>query len=175
MDWLRKHMRDHVASPASVDDSGENISIFPDAAAAPSRDDTSAALDLVSQAAEVIRGIQDHAVESETRAKALAESAIEKLQLAGARVQSAEAARGAAEKTLSELGVRLQEAERELTRTQSRNAAAEIQLKNAEQRAKAAEARAISAEKAASQIENAIRTHLAGLQSDLTRRSARAA
>src|ERR1700688_1340872 len=57
MDWLRKHMRDHVASPASVDDSGENISSFPDAAAAPSRDDTSAALDLVSQAAEVIRGI----------------------------------------------------------------------------------------------------------------------
>jgi hypothetical protein len=175
MDWLRKHMRDNVASPASVDDSGEKISSFADGAAAPSRDGTSAALDLVSQAAQVIRGIQDHAVESESRAKALAESAIEKLQLAGASVRSAEAARDAAEETLSELGARLQEAERELTRMQSRNAAAEIQLKKAEQRAKAAEARAISAETAASQIENAIRTHLAGLQSDLTRRSARAA
>jgi chromosome segregation ATPase len=175
MDWLRKHMRNHVASPASVDDSGENISSFPGAAAAPSRDYTSAALDIVSQAADVIRGIQDHAVESETRARALAESAIEKLRLAAARVQSAEAARSAAEETLSQLSARLEGADRELTRTQSRNAAAEVQLTNVEQRVKAAEARALSAEKAVNQIENAIRTQLVGLHRNLTRGSARAA
>jgi hypothetical protein len=148
---------------------------FPGGTAAPSRDAGSAALDLLSQTAGMIRAIQDHADESETRARALAERAIEKLHLAEVRVQSAEAARGAAEETLSQLRARLEEAERELTQTQSRNAAAEIQLTNAEQRVKAAEARAISAEKAVNQIENAIRTQLVGLQRNLTRGSARAA
>jgi DNA repair exonuclease SbcCD ATPase subunit len=108
----------------------------------------------------MIRGIQDHAVELEARAKTLAESDIENLRVAAARVQSAEAARSAAEKTLSELSARLQKAERELTRMQLRNAAAEMQLANAEQRMNAAEARAVSAEKAVNQIENAIRTQL---------------
>jgi multidrug efflux pump subunit AcrA (membrane-fusion protein) len=164
MNWLREHMRDHVTSAASVVDSRENVLNVPGDPPAPSRDDASAAPDIVSQAAEVIKGIQDHAVESESRARALAESAIEKLQLAAARVQSAEAARSAAEETLSKQRARLQEAERELTRTQSRNAAAEMQLANAEQRMAAAETRAASAEKAVNQIENAIRTQLVGLQ-----------
>jgi hypothetical protein len=46
---------------------------------------------------------------------------------------------------------------------------------NAEQRIRTAEARAINAEKAVTQIEDAIRTQLIGLQKNLTRGSARAA
>ena len=166
-------MRDHVTSAASGE-SWENILNFP-GGASPAQHDASAALDLVSQAAEVIRGIQDRAIDSENRAKALAESAIEKLQVAEARIQSAEAARSAALESLSKLRVRLQDAERELTRTQSRIATAEIQLANAEQRVSAAEARAINAEKAVNHVEDAIRTQLIGLQKNLTKGSARAA
>jgi len=173
MNWLREHMRDH-ATTATVE-SWENILSFPGRPAAPVRHDASAALDLVSQAAEAIRGMQDRAVDSENRAKALAESAIEKLRAAEARIQSAEAARRAAQESLSKLSVKLQDAERELTRTQSRIATAEIQLANAEQRVSAAEARAIDAEKAVNHIEDAIRTQLIGLQRNLTRGSARAA
>lgn len=174
MNWLREHMRDQLTNAASSE-FGKNILSFPTDTPADSRYDTSSALDLVSQAAGVIRGIQDRAAESEARARALAESAIEKLQLAESRIHSAEAARGQAEETLSKLGARLQEAERELARTQSRIATAEAQLAKAEQHMRAAETRAINAEKAVSQIEDAIRTQLVGLQKNLTGRSVRAA
>jgi chromosome segregation ATPase len=174
MNWLREHMRDSIASAASVSPR-ENVLSFPNSSEARLRHDGSTALDLVSRAAEVIRGIQERAAETETRAQALAESAIEKLQLAEARIQSAEAARHAAEESVSKLDGRLQEAERELAHTQTRLAAAEAQLAGAEQRMRAAEARAIHAEKAVNQIEDAIRTQLVGLQKNLTRGSARAA
>jgi septal ring factor EnvC (AmiA/AmiB activator) len=174
MNWLREHMRDHVAPAASVD-SPENILTFPGGTAAPSRGDALAALDLVSQAAEVMKRIHDDAVDTEARARALAESAIEKLHGAEARVQSAEAARSAVEEALSKLRARLQEVERELTRTQARCGAAEKQLADAEQRMRAAETRAIDAEKAVNQVEDAVRVQLVGLQRNLIRGSARAA
>ena len=174
MNWLREQMRDRVTSPPSAD-WPENISNIPGGTAAPSRDDGPAAVDPVSQAAEVIRRIHDDAVETEARARTLAESAIKKLQSADARIQSAEAARSAVEEALSKLSARLQEAERELTRTQARSAAAEKQVADAEQRMRAAERRAIDAEKAVNQIEDAIRAQLVGLQRNLIRESARAA
>jgi chromosome segregation ATPase len=175
MNWLREHMmRDQLANAASSD-SGRNVLNFPGDTPSTSRYDASLALDLVSQAAEVIRGIQDRAADSEARAKALAESALEKLQLAEARIHSAEAARGLAQETLSKLSARLHEAERELARTKSRITAAVAQLANAEQHMKAAETRAFNAEKAVNQIEEAIRTQLVGLQKNLTGRSIRAA
>jgi chromosome segregation ATPase len=174
MNWLREHMRDQLTNAALSDD-GRNILDFPGDTPAGPRFDTSSALDLVSQAAGVIRGIQDRAAESEARAKALAENALEKLQLAEDRIHSAEAARGLAQESLSELAARLQEAERELARTQSRIATAEAQLANAEQHMRAAETRAINAEKAVNQIEDAIRTQLVGLQRSLTGRAIRAA
>jgi hypothetical protein len=174
MNWLREHMRDQLTNPGSID-FGQNIVSFPGDTAAASRYETSSALDLVSQAAGVIRGIQDRAAESEARAKALAECALEKLQLAEARIHDSEAARCMAQETLSKLNARLQEAERELARTQSRIASAENQLANAERQMRAAEARAINAEKAVNQIEDAIRTQLVGLQRNLAERSVRAA
>jgi chromosome segregation ATPase len=174
MNWLREHMRDQLANAAPTD-SGQNIVNFPRDIASASPHDTSSALDLVSQASGVIRGIQDRAAESEARAKALAECAIEKLQLAEARIQAAETARVLAEETVSALSARLQETERELTRAQSRIVGAENQLANTEWQLKAAETRAINAEKAVNQIEDAIRTQLVGLQKNLTTRSIRAA
>jgi chromosome segregation ATPase len=174
MNWLREHMRDHLGDPVSSN-FGENIVSFPNEPAPASHYETSSALDLVSEAAGVIRGIQSRAAESEARAKALAESALEKLQLAEARIQSAEAARSMAQEAVAKLSARLQEAEQELVRTRTRIVNAENALVNAERQMKAAEARAINAEKAVGQIENAIRTQLVGLQQNLVRRSTRAA
>ena len=171
MDWLGQHMRDYIGNAASID-SPQKISSFP---TAPSRYDGSAALDLLSQATDMIRGIQDRAFETETRAKTLAERAVEKLKLTEARIKSAEAGRVAAEESLCKVSAKLREAERELARTESRIANAEIQLTNAEQRIRAAEMRAINSDKAVKQIEQAIVNQLVGLERGLTRRSANAA
>ena len=94
---------------AAAMDLGTNILKFRHDTAAASRCDTSAALDLVSEVASVITGISNRAADSEARAKALAKSALERLQLAEARIYSAEAARDLAEETLSELSAKLEE------------------------------------------------------------------
>jgi hypothetical protein len=160
-----ERMRDQPTNAATMD-LGNNILNFRCDTAAALGYDTSAALDLVSEAAGVIRGISDRAADSEARAKALAESALERLQLAEARVCSAEAARDLAEASLSKLNARLEEAKRELTRAQSRIATVEAQLAKAEQRMSAAEMRAVHAEEAVHQIEEAIRTQLVGYYRD---------
>jgi chromosome segregation ATPase len=171
MDWLGQHMRDFIGNSASID-SPQNILNFP---GAPAPYDGSAALDLISQATKAIRGIQDRAFETETRAKTLVERAIEKVRLTEARIKSAETARIAAEENLCKVSAKLREAERELARTESRIANAEIQLTNAEQRIREAEMRAINSEKAVKQIEQAIVNQLVGLERGLTRQSAKAA
>jgi chromosome segregation ATPase len=174
MNWLREHMRDQLTNAASAD-TWQNVSNFPVDATAASRHGSSSALDLVSEAAGVIQGIQERAAESEARAKALAEGALEKLQVAVSRIQAAEAGRSAAQETLAKLSANLQHAEQELARMQSRVAATERRLADAERQMRAAETRAVNAEKAVNQIEDAIRTQLVGLQKNLTGRSIRAA
>jgi chromosome segregation ATPase len=174
MNWLREHMRDQLMNATSTN-ARQNVASFPGNADAVLRSGTSSALGLVSEAAGVVRGIRERAAESEARATALAESALEKLQVAVSRIQSAEAARDAAQETISDLSAKLHEAEQELVRTQSRIVATERRLADAERRIQAAETRAINAEKAVSQIEDAIRTQLVGLQKNLTARSMRAA
>ena len=119
MNWLREHMRDQLMNVASAD-VRHNVASFPGDRAPALRHGTSSALDLVSEAAGVIRDIQERAAESEARAKAMAEGALEKLQAAVSRIESAEAARDAAEEALGRLSAKLQEAEHELGRTQSR-------------------------------------------------------
>jgi hypothetical protein len=165
----------HQRTNAAAMDRGKNILNFRRDTVATLRYDASAALDLVSEAAGVIMGISNRAADSEARAKALAESALERLQLAEARICSAEAARDLAEESLSELSARLEEAVQELTRAQSRIATAETQLAKAEQHMGAAEMRAVHAEEAVQQIEEAIRTQLIGLHRNLSGESVRAA
>jgi chromosome segregation ATPase len=84
------------------------------------------------------------------------------------RINDAETARARAEDTMVGLSARLQEAERELERTQARTVTSENKLADAEHRVRSAEARAIQAEKAVTQIDDAIRTQLLGLQRNLT-------
>ena len=60
-----------------------------DLASAATRDG-GAALDFVRQAAEVIRGIEDRAYETEQHARGIAKEATEKLQLAEKRIEELE-------------------------------------------------------------------------------------
>jgi hypothetical protein len=173
MNWLREHMRDELAK-APAGDHAQNVVHFP-AEAAPPRNSGSSALDLVAQAASVIRGIEERAVKTEVRARALAEAALEKLERAEIRISDAETARIHAEDTLVRLGARLQEAERELARTQSRLAAAENRLAEAEYQLHGAEARATQADRAVVEIEDAIRAQIVGLQRNLPARAKNAA
>jgi uncharacterized coiled-coil protein SlyX len=116
------------------------------------------------QVASIIRGLQERAAETEARARALAESALERLRQAETRINDAETARARAEDTTARLGARLQEAERELERTQARTVAVQNKLADAEHQVRSAEARAAQAEKAVTQINDAIRAQLLGLQ-----------
>jgi exonuclease VII large subunit len=180
--WLRGHMRDHIANHSALD-SAENILDFrrpPYFAKNPG----AAALDLVYQAAELIGDVDNYAAERQARAEKLAQQAIEKLKIAHDRVQSAESGRRAAEAEIKEfsdrvekvLSVRLQEVEQAMEQTASRIAATEAQLSAAEQRAITAEVRATEAETALKRIEEAIRTRiLAKMPVDFTRRKAAAA
>jgi chromosome segregation ATPase len=173
MNWLRDHMREQLEKSPSGDHA-QNVVHFP-ADTAPPRNGTSAALDLVSQAASVIRGIEDRAAETEARARSLAEAALEKLEAAEIRISDAERARIHAEDALVRLSARLQEAERQLARTQALLVAAENRSNDADHQLRAAEARANSSEKAVGQIEDAIRAQIVGLQRNLTARTRNAA
>ena len=71
-------------SRASVG-SDENVQSF-----SPPRDKGATALDLVHQAADVFRSMEEHARETEARAQSLCASAIERLRVAEMRAEAAE-------------------------------------------------------------------------------------
>ena len=67
----------------------ENVLGFPPASAP---DKGATALDLVYQAADVFRSMEEHARETEARAQSLCTSALERLRLAEVRAEAAERA-----------------------------------------------------------------------------------
>ena len=115
------------------------------------------ALDLVYQAADVFRGMEKHARETEARAQALCTNALERMRLAEMRVEAAEQAQRelivAAER-------KLQNACRALEQAQSCIEAQKDKLTAAELRAEVAEAEARQAKEALSLVEEAIRKRL---------------
>ena len=165
-DWLQEHMRDHIANSSALE-SPENVLSF----RCPPNSETdpgAAALNLVYQAAEHIRDVDDCPAERQDRAETLAKQAIEMLEIAEARVRSAESARLAAEAEIKEfsdrvekeLSIKLQEVEEAMEQTASRIAATEAQLSTAEQRARTADMRADEAENTLKRIEEAIRIQI---------------
>lgn len=115
------------------------------------------ALNLVHQAAEVFRSMEDHARETEARARALCQSAAEKLRLADVRTDAAERAQ---RELVIETERKLQDASRALAQAQSRIQAQEDKLTAAEFRAQAAEAEARQTRQALALVEEAIRKRL---------------
>ena len=166
VDWLREHMRDHMANTSAVD-SADNVLNF----RRPPYSTTNqgaAALNLVYQAAEFIGGFDKFVAEREALVETLARQAIEKLNVAHYRVQAVETARLAVEAEIreftdrmtKEFSNRMPEIENVLERAASSMAAAEAQLSAAEQRARNAERRANEAENALKRVAEAIRTQL---------------
>jgi hypothetical protein len=115
------------------------------------------ALDLVHQAAEVFGSLEEHARETEARARSLCKSAAERLQLAEKRTETAERE---CREIIIEIDFKLQNASKALKQAQSRLDAAENQLTAVEFRAQAAEAEAREAKHALALVEEAIRTRL---------------
>jgi|GraSoi2013_115cm_1033766.scaffolds.fasta_scaffold145827_2 chromosome condensin MukBEF complex kleisin-like MukF subunit len=132
----------------------ENVLSF----ARPSVPDSGAtALNLIYQAAEVFRSIEDHARETEARAQSLCTSAAERIRFAEMRTEAAERAQ---REIITEAECKLQDASRALNQAQSRIEAAEDRLTAVEFRAQAAEAEAREARQALALVEEAIRRRL---------------
>jgi hypothetical protein len=139
LDWLRERFGKPVIDERYVNGNIVNFGRVTQ----PARDQSSAVLQLVDQAAEVFTGIEDHARQIEARARFLVKTAIEKIQLLESQIESAS---------------------QDLKIGQSRLATAESQRANAEHRAETAEARERELEHALSRIEDAIRKRLLGTQ-----------
>ncbi len=115
------------------------------------------ALDLVYQAADVLRGMEKYARDTETRAQSLCTSALERLQLAEMRADAAERAQRELIVTAER---KLQDACRALEQAQSCIEAQKDKLTAVELRAEVAEAEARQAKEALALVEEAIRKRL---------------
>lgn len=121
------------------------------------RNDGATALDLVHQAAEIFKGMENHARETEARAKSVCEDLADKLRLAEKQKDAAERAR---REVVNELNGKLQDVSRALQQAQSRIMGAEERTVAAEFRAQAAEAKLYRANQELAAVEEAIRKRL---------------
>jgi len=132
----------------------ENVLGFPPASAP---DKGATALDLVYQAADVFRSMEEHARETEARAQSLCTKALERLRLAEMRAEAAERAR---REFIITTEHKLQDACKALEQAQSCIEAQKDKLTAAEIRAEVAEAEARQAKEALALVEEAIRKRL---------------
>ena len=112
-----------------------------------------AALDLVCQAAEVIKGIENYAAEAE-------KSSVQKLYLAQKRIEELEAELRASQVCISDARMKLKEADSIVRAGQARLEAAEKKMCDLEMRARVAETQAKENANAVARIEDAIRTQI---------------
>jgi hypothetical protein len=149
-----------VAEPADNDvaEPADNIVCF--GSPLNSKDPAETALNLLAQAADVIREAEMSAAERTARAEALANRAIEKLENVYAYLRTSESHRNALEmeiKNLNDLygqaSLRLQEIDKIMERTVCR-------LNDADARLSTAQERGDAAEDALKRVEDAIRTRL---------------
>jgi hypothetical protein len=115
------------------------------------------ALDLVYQAADLFRGMEERARETEARAQSLCKCATEKLRRAEMRAEAAEQAQ---RELIISAEHKLQDASRALEQAQSRIEVQQDRLTAVEFRAEAAEAEAREAKQALALVEEAIRRRL---------------
>jgi hypothetical protein len=120
-------------------------------------DASTTALDLVYQAADVFRSMEEHARETEARAQALCKRAAERLRHAEMRAETAERAQ---RELIINAEHKLQDASRALEQAQSRIGEQQDQLTAVEFRAQAAEAEAREAKQTLALVEEAIRKRL---------------
>jgi chromosome segregation ATPase len=172
--WNRRGMPSDVADSALAR-LAENSSTFQHDLSGPRKDQGALVIQMVHQAAELIRGMEQQAADTESRAQALAKRLIAELELAEQRLCSADAERQASEARINEANIRVHEADIALENAESLIAAIGVKLSAAERQADAAETRAKEADKALIRIEDAIRIHLLGQRSDASSNLAAAA
>jgi chromosome segregation ATPase len=135
---------------------------FPSSPSSVRARDGEAVLDLVLQAANLLRDLEGRANESAKYAQSLAEKVDGKLRAAEDRIRELEAEQRAAQVKIDDADVMAQKAGEDLRSEQSRARATEEQVRQLELRVKNAEARASESENAIAQVEDAIRTQLFG-------------
>jgi hypothetical protein len=135
----------------------QNGNIFALHRAASTPAETTTALDLVYQAADIFRKLQDRTRETEVRAHSLCRAASEKVRHAEMRAEAAEKAH---RELMYEADRKLQDASRALGEAQSQISAQADQLTAIEFRAQRAEADAREAKRALALVEEAIRKRL---------------
>jgi chromosome segregation ATPase len=151
----RFYERPTEPSPSRHDESEshEGVLRFRNSSAVEATRDGCTAIDLVSQAAEVIKNIED-------RASAEQEALCQKLELAQRRIEELEADLRSAQRCISEARTKLKESE-EISRTdRSRLEAAEKKMCELEMRARTAEAHAKDNSSTLARIEETIRTQI---------------
>jgi hypothetical protein len=121
------------------------------------KNDGATALDLVHQAAEIFKGMEDRTHEIEARARAVCDDLAEKLRIAEKQRDAAERAR---REVVNELNGKLQDVSQALQQAQSRIMGAEERTVAAEFRAQAAEAKLYRANQELAAVEEAIRKRL---------------
>ena len=175
MDQLREHMRNHMTR-FGARESGDNVFRLSNARSRAGEDQSSKALELVYQAAEVIKANEDRAAEAEACALDAARHAIEELENAVRLISSAEEAKRTsearahvAESAIMELDSKVQALEKILRDTQTQISSLQAQLSDTESRAETAEKRATEATRALACVENAIRTKLLGERRNVSR------
>ena len=152
-----QQLRDDIFDYRYESSAGESENILRFAQSAPKDYGGATALDLVHQAAEIFKGMENHAREAEARAHSLCESLAVKLQVAEKQRDAAERAR---REVVNEFNGKLQEASRALQQAQSRIVHAEERTIAAEFRAQAMEAKLHKANQELAAVEEAIRKRL---------------
>jgi chromosome segregation ATPase len=159
MDNLQK-LRERLESETTAIESARKVRRLPTSLGPTATGEGTKALDLVHHAAEVLRGIEDRANETEQRAKSIAERAIAELERAERRITELEKEQRTVEDSIAEAHVEIQETREALHLEKLRVKAAEDLVAQIELRTVAAETHARESENALARIEDAIRTQL---------------
>jgi hypothetical protein len=159
MDWLGQHMSGYRANTPSATPTKKIVS-FRAARSIAVNSQGVETLDLVHQAADMIRAAEDHAADIETRARALADRAVEELKLTKEQIGCVESDRDALKALLLEAQDRAFAAEDALRQSGARIAILESQLAEADLRASSADMRACEAENVLRRVEDAIRAEI---------------
>jgi hypothetical protein len=171
--WLLQQLPDRIADSSAMEMTENVLSFRRDLSS--SVNEGAAVLELVNQAAALIKCMENRAADIEVQAQALGKPALEKLDLPQCQARSAEAELQAAQAAVIKTNAGAQAVESAARQAVTRVAAAEAQLTAAELRANATEMRAAEREKTLVRVDDAIRTHLLGQRPETSSKLAAAA
>lgn len=134
-------------------DEAARILRFPNAPERAKRNEGEEALNLIYQAAKLVRGVEDRAAATEARARDLTEMAVARLQSVTEQLLALEAERHAAD-------AKLQDSAKALVQAEAHIASLEQQLAQSELRTSEAQAKFSDMERSVERITEAIRVQL---------------